>query len=134
MLSLVKNSFVKKEPLQNLPSSLNSVISTNKRNGILTDHVIFKLRCKESYLIFINKLLWYHPKIRYENIVQKGMNKFLIFHWHRLYFSVYPLSEQKLILANCKQGYFPLFSYDNGVLCRIIANLATGSPTFSIAF
>ena len=28
------------------------------------------------YLIFINKLLWYRPKIMYENIIQKDMNKF----------------------------------------------------------
>ena len=28
------------------------------------------------YLIFINKLLWYRPKIMYENIVQKDMNVF----------------------------------------------------------
>ena len=28
------------------------------------------------YLIFINKLSWYHPTIKYENIVQKDMNKF----------------------------------------------------------
>ena len=31
---------------------------------------------KFIYLIFINKLLWYHPKITYENIVQKDMHKF----------------------------------------------------------
>ena len=49
MLSLVENLFVKKNPLQDLPSSLNSVISTNERNGILTDHVIFKLRYNEIY-------------------------------------------------------------------------------------
>ena len=29
-------------------------------------------------LIFINKLSWYHPKIAYENIVQKDMNKFQV--------------------------------------------------------
>ena len=28
------------------------------------------------YLIFINKLLWYHPKKTYENTIQKDMNKF----------------------------------------------------------
>ena len=31
---------------------------------------------KFVYLIFINKLLWYHPKIRYENIIQRDKNKF----------------------------------------------------------
>ena len=41
--------FVKKNPLQDLLSSLNSVISTNERNGILTDHVIFKLLYNEIY-------------------------------------------------------------------------------------
>ena len=38
----MENLFVKKNPLQDLHSSLNSVISTNKRNEILTDHLIFK--------------------------------------------------------------------------------------------
>ena len=36
-----------KNPLQDLLSGLNSVI--NERNGILTDHVIFKLRYDEIY-------------------------------------------------------------------------------------
>ena len=49
MLSLVENLFVKKNHLQDLLSHLNSVISTNERNGILTDHVIFKLRYSEIY-------------------------------------------------------------------------------------
>ena len=49
MLSLVENLFVKKHPLQDLLSSLNFVISTNERNGILTDHVIFKLLYNEIY-------------------------------------------------------------------------------------
>ena len=31
---------------------------------------------KFVYRIFINKFLWYHPKIIYKNIVQKDMNKF----------------------------------------------------------
>ena len=48
-LSLVENLFVTKNPLQDLLSCLNSVISTNERNGILTDHVIFKLRYNEIY-------------------------------------------------------------------------------------
>ena len=46
MLSLVENLFVKKNPLQDLLSSLNFVISTNE---ILTDHGIFKLRYSEIY-------------------------------------------------------------------------------------
>ena len=49
MLSLVENLFVKKNPLQDLLSSLNSVISTNERNEIFTDDVIFKLRYNEIY-------------------------------------------------------------------------------------
>ena len=32
---------------------------------------LFWTNNKFVYLIFINKLLWYHPKITYENIVQK---------------------------------------------------------------
>ena len=31
---------------------------------------------KFAYLIFINKLTWYHPKLMYKNIVQKNMKKF----------------------------------------------------------
>ena len=46
---MVENSFVKKNPLQDLLSSLTFLISTNERNGILTDHVIFKLRDNEIY-------------------------------------------------------------------------------------
>ena len=38
-----------KNTLQDLLSSLNSVILTNERNGILTDHVIFKLRYNDIY-------------------------------------------------------------------------------------
>ena len=46
MLSLVEKMFVK-NPLQDLLSGLNSVI--NERNGILADHVIFKLRYNDIY-------------------------------------------------------------------------------------
>ena len=45
----MENLFVKKNPLQDLLSSLNCVISINERNGISTDHVIFKLRYNEIY-------------------------------------------------------------------------------------
>ena len=38
---------------------------------------LFWTNKKFVYLIFINKLSWYHPKIMYENIVQKDMNKFM---------------------------------------------------------
>ena len=37
---------------------------------------LFQTNKKFVYLIFINKLSWYHPKITFENIVQKEMNKF----------------------------------------------------------
>ena len=46
---MVENLFVKKNPLQDLLSSLNAVISTNERNWILTGHVIFKLRYNQIY-------------------------------------------------------------------------------------
>ena len=46
---MVENLFVKENPLQNLLSSLNFIISTNEKNEILTDHVIFKLRFNEIY-------------------------------------------------------------------------------------
>ena len=40
MLSLVENLF-KKNPLQDLQSSLNAVISTNASTQIITGHVIY---------------------------------------------------------------------------------------------
>ena len=43
---------------------------TEKKNQFWTNK-------KFVYLIFINKLSWYHPKITYKNIVQKDMNKFI---------------------------------------------------------
>ena len=49
MLSLVENLFVKKNPLQDLLSSLNAVISTNERTEFITGHVIFKLRYNQIY-------------------------------------------------------------------------------------
>ena len=39
---------------------------------------LFWTNKKFVYLIFINKLWWYHPKITYENIVLKDMNKFQV--------------------------------------------------------
>ena len=41
--------YSKKNPLQDLLSSLNAVISTNERNWILTGHVTFKLRYNQIY-------------------------------------------------------------------------------------
>ena len=43
-LSLVEILFAKENPLQDLLSSQNAVISTNERNWIITGHVTFKLR------------------------------------------------------------------------------------------
>ena len=40
---LGKNSFVKKNPLQDFLSSLNAVISTNESTQIITGHVIYNL-------------------------------------------------------------------------------------------
>ena len=54
MLSLVENLFVKKNPLQDLISSLNAVISTNVRN--LTGHVIFKLHYNQVYQLKTTKV------------------------------------------------------------------------------
>ena len=57
--ALIGGKFIsKKNPLQDLLSSLNSVILTNERNEILTDHVIFKLRYNEIYQMkttYVNK-------------------------------------------------------------------------------
>ena len=39
---------------------------------------LFWTNKKFGYSIFINKLLWHHPKITYKNIVQKDMNKIKI--------------------------------------------------------
>ena len=44
VLSLVDILFVKKNPLQDLLSSLNDVISTNERHWIIIGHATFKLR------------------------------------------------------------------------------------------
>ena len=41
--------YFKKNPLQELLSSLIAVISTNERNQILTDHVTFKLPYNQIY-------------------------------------------------------------------------------------
>ena len=49
VLSLVENLFFQKNTLQDLLSGLNAVISTNERNWILTDPVIFKLRYNQIY-------------------------------------------------------------------------------------
>ena len=51
----MENLFVKKNPLQDLLSSLNAVISTNERNWILTGHVIFKLRYNQIYQLKTTK-------------------------------------------------------------------------------
>ena len=37
---------------------------------------LFWTNKKFVYLIFINKLWWYHPKLTNKNLVQKDMNKF----------------------------------------------------------
>ena len=39
----LENSFVKKNPLQDLLSSLNAVISTNESIGFLTGHMVYNL-------------------------------------------------------------------------------------------
>ena len=39
---------------------------------------LFWTNKKFVYLIFVNKLLWYHPKITYKNIIQKDMNRFIV--------------------------------------------------------
>ena len=55
MLSLVENLF-KKNPLQDLLSSLNAVISTNESTQIITGHVIYnpaytyKFQLKTTYI------------------------------------------------------------------------------------
>ena len=45
----MENLFVKKNPLQDLYSSMNAVISTNERAWILIGHVTFKLRYNQIY-------------------------------------------------------------------------------------
>ena len=49
-------------PLQDLLSSMNAVISTNERASILTGHVTFKLRYNKIYQMK-------SPKILTENLV-----------------------------------------------------------------
>ena len=41
VLSLVENLFVKENPLQDLLSSVNAVISTNKRIEFITGHMTY---------------------------------------------------------------------------------------------
>jgi hypothetical protein len=48
--ALIGGKFIcKKNPLQDLLSSLNAVISTNEMNLILSGHVIFKLHYNQIY-------------------------------------------------------------------------------------
>ena len=48
--ALIGGTFIcKKNPLQDLLSSLNAVISINERTEFITDHVIFKLRYNQIY-------------------------------------------------------------------------------------
>ena len=69
MLSLVENLFVKKNPLQDLLSSLNPVISINERSWILTDHVTFKLPYNQIYQMKnpINAAVKMNSAERYQN-------------------------------------------------------------------
>ena len=41
MLSFVENLFLEKNPLQDLLSSANAVISTNERIGFITGHMTY---------------------------------------------------------------------------------------------
>ena len=58
MLSLVENLFPKKNPVQDLLSGLNAVISTNESTWIITGHVInnpaytYKFQLKTTYTCF----------------------------------------------------------------------------------
>ena len=60
----MENLFVKKNPFQDLLSSMNAVISTNERAWILTGHVTFKLRYNQIYQmkttheLVLQKLEW----------------------------------------------------------------------------
>ena len=61
MFSLVEKLFFKKKnPLQDLLSSLIAVNSTNKRNQILTSHMTFKLPYNQIYQMKppVERLIW----------------------------------------------------------------------------
>ena len=47
MLSLVENLFLKKNPLKNLLSSANAVISTNEKIEFITGHMTYDLAYTE---------------------------------------------------------------------------------------
>ena len=47
MLSLVENLFFQKNPLQDLLSSVNTVISTNERIEFITGHMTYNLAYTE---------------------------------------------------------------------------------------
>ena len=57
MTLLVKNLFFRKNPLQDMLSSLNDVISTNERTESITGHVIFKLHYNQTYQLKITTYL-----------------------------------------------------------------------------
>ena len=59
-LSLVEILFVKRNPLQDLLSSLNAVISTNESTRIVTGHVIYNLSYTYKFqlkTIIVKKIL-----------------------------------------------------------------------------
>ena len=65
---------------------------------------LFWTNKKFVYLIFINKLSWYHPKITYENIVQKNMDKFLVFFLKKSF--IFCGSKFEIYLSKGKLFYF----------------------------
>ena len=77
------NFFFQKNPLQDLLSSLNAVVSTNERNWILRGHVTFKLCYNQIYQL----------KITNERLNQKQLWKFFCQMWQK------------------KQLYLKLFGY-----------------------
>ena len=56
MLSLVENLFFQKNPLQDLLSSLNAVISTNESTQFITGHMVYNLANMTTTFIMITKI------------------------------------------------------------------------------
>ena len=63
--ALIGGKFIfQKNPLQDLHSSLNAVISTNEKHWVITDHVTFKLRYNQIYQLKTTIIINYPMKTK----------------------------------------------------------------------
>ena len=71
-------NIVQKDMNKLLIISYLSFVTSNLSDTTLASAKNISKNYVHSYVHRINKLSWHHPKIMYENIVQKDMNKLLI--------------------------------------------------------